>query len=142
MSRQRGAAILYWDASAVLAALLRERRTPEALRRSRTPGPHLLSSLGTAEVQAVLSRMHAGGVLDKAELRQVRAELHAGPWEAVHAVPAGDDLASLADNHTLRGADLWHLALAKMLQRELPELRLFTFDARLRGAAEAEGLVG
>jgi hypothetical protein len=40
----------------------------------------------------------------------------------------------------LRGADLWHLALAKTLQADLPELGLVTFDEALAEAAVGEGL--
>jgi len=41
----------------------------------------------------------------------------------------------------LKGADLWHLATAKTLQEQIPELVMFTFDDRLRVAAEGENLV-
>ena len=33
-----------------------------------------------------------------------------------------------------------HLAMAKALQVDIPELMLLTFDERLRAAAEGEGL--
>ncbi|MGC8486111.1 MAG: hypothetical protein ACP5O6_10865, partial [Candidatus Baltobacteraceae bacterium] len=45
-----------------------------------------------------------------------------------------------AARYPLRGADLWHLALAVDLAEELPELRLLTFDSVLDAAARAEGL--
>jgi hypothetical protein len=47
----------------------------------------------------------------------------------------------LSSRYPLRGADLWHLAAAKSLQEELPELRLLTFDQRLMEAAQGEGIV-
>jgi hypothetical protein len=34
--------------------------------------------------------------------------------------------------------ELWHLATAMTLKREFPELRLLTFDQRLKTAAEIE----
>jgi predicted nucleic acid-binding protein len=46
----------------------------------------------------------------------------------------------LASNWSLRGADLWHLAAAKTLQCELPELLLLTFDQRLYHAAAGENI--
>jgi hypothetical protein len=47
---------------------------------------------------------------------------------------------ALAAQSPLRGADLWHLASVSTLTRQLPEVRLFSFDARLTTAAAAVGL--
>ncbi|MDL1957863.1 MAG: hypothetical protein LWX01_00180 [Deltaproteobacteria bacterium] len=44
----------------------------------------------------------------------------------------------LSEKWSLRDADLWHLAAAKSLQEQLPELLLFTFDLQLKAAAEGE----
>jgi hypothetical protein len=46
----------------------------------------------------------------------------------------------LATKWPLRGADLWHLAAAKSLQTELPELAFLSFDLKLAAAAKGEGL--
>ncbi len=46
----------------------------------------------------------------------------------------------LAARWRLRGAGVWHLAVAKTLQRDLPELTMATYDAALRAAAMGEGL--
>jgi hypothetical protein len=46
----------------------------------------------------------------------------------------------LAVQSGLRGADLWHLACVSTLTRQLPEVRLFTFDERLSRAAAQLGL--
>jgi hypothetical protein len=65
-----------------------------------------------------------------------------GEW-ALGARQCGSRLATtrrLARSWPLRGADLWHLAAAKALQTELPELRLLSFDSRLTAAAHGEGL--
>jgi hypothetical protein len=40
----------------------------------------------------------------------------------------------------LRGADLWHLATADTLRRELPDLKVITFDSRLAVASQGIGL--
>jgi len=40
----------------------------------------------------------------------------------------------------LRGADLWHLAIAKTIQNQLPELQLLTYDSRLKAAVQGEGM--
>lgn len=124
----------------MLSALVHERHSQETLRQLRSHGHHLISSLALAETHAVLSRMHRDGLLGEDELHQVRANLAAGPWEKVSAIPDAVLVPALADRHRLRGADLWHLSLAASLGRDLPELRFLTWDAHLRTAAAAEGL--
>jgi len=124
----------------VLSSLVREGHSQETLRRLGAPGHHLIASLALVETHAVLSRMRRDNLLVEDELLQLRANLAAGPWEKVTAVPDAELVPALADRHRLRGADLWHLSLAVSLSRDLPELRILTWDAQLRTAATAEGL--
>jgi len=63
-----------------------------------------------------------------------------GPWRRVNAQPAWTHIARLSQKWALRGADLWHLTLAKGLRDDLPELMLLTFDKQLQAAARGEGL--
>jgi predicted nucleic acid-binding protein len=100
----------------------------------------LISSLALVETHAVLARMRRDDLLVEDELLQLRANLAAGPWEKVAAIPDTELVPALADRHRLRGADLWHLSLAVSLSRDLPELRILTWDTQLRMAATAEGL--
>ncbi|MBC8391803.1 MAG: PIN domain-containing protein, partial [Deltaproteobacteria bacterium] len=65
-----------------------------------------------------------------------------GPWHLLSTSPGWETTRFLSRKWSLRGADLWHLAAAKTLQDDLPELVLLTFDSRLEKAAEAEGLAG
>jgi hypothetical protein len=58
----------------------------------------------------------------------------------LNLIPDWDKIKSLSQKWPLRGANLWHLAAAKTLQKRLPELRLLTFDNRLSVAAMGEGL--
>lgn len=142
MSRPAGARhALYWDASALLSALVRDRfsRTAISAAADRATA-HLISSLAVAEVHAVLARLARSGALPGPAVRNVAAALSAGPWRLVRCHPDIGDLETLAVRHPLRGADLWHLAAAADLAVSLPGLRLLTFDARLREAAVAEGL--
>jgi predicted nucleic acid-binding protein len=46
----------------------------------------------------------------------------------------------LSNKRPLRGADLWHLAIAKTIQNQLPELQLLTYDSRLKAAVQGEGM--
>lgn len=61
-------------------------------------------------------------------------------WEHIDSPPDRTIVVELARTCSLRGADLWHLALVKTLAQELPSLRLLSFDDRLRTAARGEGL--
>lgn len=63
-----------------------------------------------------------------------------GRWRRLHVVFAWEAVEGLAAAWPLRDADLWHLAAARALQADLPELVLLTFDKRLREAAVGEGL--
>ncbi len=103
-------------------------------------GPHLISSLAFVEVCAVLTRLARERHLSARERRQAIASLQARPWSALHLEPDRLLAANLADRHSLRGEDLWHLAAAATLGQELPGLVLLTFDDRLAAAADGEGL--
>jgi len=137
MNPQTGT-VIYWDTSAVLSVLFQDEHSATALRRIRRVDVHLLSTLAWAETYAVLARL-------KRERRSslipaAHEVLTTGPWRRLNAVPNFDIVESLSLAWPLRGADLWHLAAAKTLQFELPELTLLTFDRRLADAAKAEGL--
>lgn len=132
--------VIYWDASAVLSALFRDAHSDTALDFSRRTGVHLLSSLAWAEVHAVIARIQRERVLSDVLITAAREALTSGPWRRVHAQPSARLTSELAVRWPLRGADLWHLALVKTLQTELPEIRLLTFDGRLAIAAQGEQL--
>jgi predicted nucleic acid-binding protein len=135
-------AVIYWDASAILSALFTDRHSDEAQAWAHRTGLHLMSTLAYAETCAVIARIQrqrlAADVLTQAALEA----LNTGPWRRMTAWPAWNLLGTLAEQWPLRGADLWHLATAKTLLAELPELQLLTFDARLQTAAEGENLIG
>ncbi len=139
MNREN-AAVVYWDSSAILSALFKDRHSEEALARARRRDVHLLSTLAWAEVHAVIARMGRERVLAAALLSNARQLLDEGSWRRVNASPDWLLVRDLATRRALRGSDLWHLAAAKTLQLELPELTLLSFDARLASAARETGL--
>ena len=102
---------------------------------------HFVSSLASAEVHAVAARLARDGILQPAQVRDVRARMLAGPWRATRVQPDVARLGDLALRHSLRGADLWHLGAALALAELLPGLELLGFDRSLMEAAAAEGLV-
>jgi len=101
---------------------------------------HLISSLGYSEACAVLATIKRSGFLTDILVNAAFEVLETGPWRRIHLSPAWGDLHDLCTKWPLRGGDLWHLAVAKRVQQELPELSLFTFDERLKRAADGEGL--
>ena len=131
---------IYWDSSAVLSALFSDRHSEEAWAQARGPGVHLLSSLAWAEVHAVIARAERDQLLADVLVQAARESMRSGPWRFTNASPDWTTTRALSARWPLRGADLWHLATAKTLQADLPELRLVTFDTRLAVAAAGEGL--
>jgi predicted nucleic acid-binding protein len=133
--------VIYWDASAVLPVLFSDLHSEQAREPLRGESVHLISSLSWAEVCAVISRIKRERHLADLLADAAYGVLESGPWRRAYVVPDYGDLRELADTWRLRGADLWHLATARALRRELPGLVLLTFDERLREAAQGEGLV-
>jgi len=134
-----GRLILYWDTSAVLSALFQDEHSEAAVRCARNPGVHLLSSLGWAESHAIIARIERERVVAGVLIEAARENLETGPWRRVNVIPDWTQTQALSKVWPLRGADLWHLAAAKNLRTDLPELQLLAFDARLVAAAEGEG---
>lgn len=61
-----------------------------------------------------------------------------GPWHSINMNPDREQIKRLGSKWSLRGADLWHLAMACTLRNSLPEIRFLTFDQRLVIAARGE----
>ena len=132
--------VVYWDTSAILSVLFKDAHSGKAKSMADQEGVHLVSSLGYAEACAVLARIKREGFLTDILIKAAFEVLETGPWRRIHLSPIWEDLHDLCTKGPLRGADLWHLAAAKRIQQELPELFLFTFDNRLKRAADGEGL--
>lgn len=124
----------------MLSLLFHDEHSKVAISHGRSDGAHLLSSLAWAETHAVISRIEREGVAAKPIVEAARETLASGPWRHLNAVPDKNLTSSLAQRCPLRGADLWHLALAKTMLAELPALTFLSFDARLSAAAQSAGL--
>jgi predicted nucleic acid-binding protein len=133
--------VLYWDTSAILSALFMDSHSDVAQRWSHTTGVHLMSTLAFAETCAVIARIHRERLVAEVLIAAAYEVLETGPWRRLNAWPAWDIIQPLSEQWPLRGAGLWHLATAKTLQRQLPELFLLTFDARLQTAAQGEDML-
>jgi predicted nucleic acid-binding protein len=132
--------VIYWDASAILPVLFVDTHSESARASAHQAGLHLISTLTYTETCAVIARLRRERVLADVLIQAAFEVLEEGPWRRLTAWPEWSAVRSLSVRWPLRGADLWHLALAKSLQAQLPEIRLLTFDARLRAAAEGEKL--
>lgn len=137
MSVRGESRVVYWDASALLSAYVKDRHSGEARKYLQISGHNLVSSLAHAEVLAVMGRMERGHAID---LGKARAAYLSGPWRWVASTPTNDVLERLAYRCSLRGADLWHLAMSLTLSETLPELSLLTYDDALAEAAVGQGL--
>lgn len=132
--------LTYWDASAALEALIPAQRSQIAAAEAKSDGINLLSSLTWAEVHSVIARLQRQRSITAALANDARKELHTRRWHWINVVPVRPLVVELSGRWQLRGADLWHLAAAKTLQADRPELTLLTLDSRLRAAAKGEGL--
>jgi predicted nucleic acid-binding protein len=133
-------AVIYWDSSAVISALLKDANTKKAKIVAERDALHLLTTLAYAEVSAVISRMKRESMLTDVLFQSAHEVLDRGPWRRISVSPGWAIIRDLSKKHSLRGADLWHLAAAVSLAIEFPELSLLTFDQRLMTAAEIESL--
>ena len=129
------AGVVYWGTSAVLSVLFTDTHSETAQEWQRSSGLHLISSLTHAETCAVIGRLTREGIVSVPQADQTLAVLERGIWRRINALPDWGVVRDLARETSLRGANLWHLGLSVTLRRDLPELQLLSFDARLGEAA-------
>ena len=130
--------VLYWDASAVLSVLIQDEHSRTALKYAKKRGVHLMSTLCFSEVNAVIHRMKREDILTNILYESLLEVLQTGPWRRIAIQPEWGIIQGMSIKYSLRGADLWHIAAAKTLQRELPEVKVLTFDKRMAVAAKRE----
>lgn len=129
---------IYWDASAILSALIQDNHSEKAQRWANQPEVHLISTLAYSEVLTVLARIKREKLMTGILIDAAIETLNNGPWRRINLSPDWKVILTLSKKWPLRGADLWHLAIAKSIQKQIPELLLLTFDTRLQAAVEGE----
>lgn len=132
--------VVYWDSSGILSVFFEDAHSKKVLAWLKKKGIHLISSLGYAEVCAVISRLRREKLVSDVLLNAALDTLSAGPLRQLKIQPDRKWMVSLSAKWPLRGADLWHLAAAKTLAEQVPEMILLTLDSRMRDAARQEGL--
>ena len=132
--------VIYWDTSAILSSVFSDSHSETAKIWLEKEAVHFISTLAFAEFCAVISRLQREGLLNNIMTRAVFETLDNFPWRRIYSWPELKVIKTLSTRWPLRGADLWHLATAKSLNIEFPELYLLSFDIRLQKAAEGESL--
>jgi len=133
--------VIYWDASAILSVIFKDTHSTIASAHAESEAVHFISSLAYSEVAAVISRMKRESILSDLLVDISFDVLERGPWRRIAIHPDQHIARNLAVKWPLKGADLWHLAAAKSLKNEFPELVLLTFDSKLTQAAKGESLL-
>lgn len=133
-------AVIYWDSTALLSFLFKDSNSEQVMEKARQKGVHLLTTLTMAEVYTVISRVRREDLLTDMIAESLYEALESGPWSKLNIVPDSSAMRELARRWPLKGSGLWHLAAAKTLQREFPELMILTLDTELAKASSGERL--
>ncbi len=130
--------VIYWDSSALLSYLFKNGYSEKLVEMARHKGVHLLTTLAIAEAYTVISHIQRHELLSEVLVESLFDMLEKGFWSRLNVVPDSKALKELACKWPLKGSGLWHLATAKTLQREFPELMLLTVDKKLARASKGE----
>ncbi len=133
-------AVVYWDSSALLSYLFRDEHSDVIIDKARQKGVHLLTTLTVAEIFTIISRVRREHLLSEMLVDSLFELLESGPWSKLNIVPDTLTLKELAYKWPLGGTSLWHLATAKTLQQEFPELMILTLDRQLARASRGESI--
>jgi len=131
-------AVIYWDSSALLSYLFKDEHSEQVTAKARQKGIHLLTALAAAEAYTEISRLQREKLLPELMIAHLYEMLERGPWSRLNIVPDSSSLRELALRWPLKGAGLWHLAAAKTLHREFPELMILTIDREMAQASRGE----
>jgi hypothetical protein len=135
--------VRFWDSSAIVPLVLRQRASAEAERWLEADPEIVTWTLSPVEVVSALRRFVREGALAERSAREAE-ELTTELIERTHVVADVERVEALACRllrvHALRGADALQLGAALAWAAGAPrELVLHTFDRRLGLAAEREG---
>ncbi len=133
----------YWDSSAILPLLVRE-RTTAMLTDAVRADPAIVTWWGTrVECVSAISRLERDGLLSAEDTRAALARLDAMAREWTEVAPISDVRAQatrLLRMHRLRAADALQLAAAIVASDfSAATLPFLALDERLCEAAEREG---
>lgn len=134
--------IAYLDASALVKLIVTEPGSDVADAVWERASGRYVAIHGYAELRAAIAGARRGGRVAPEAWATARAEIEK-VWSRVIAVQLDEPLVrragDLAERHALRAADAIHLASAQRIASG--PTAFVAFDARLREAAAAEGLI-
>lgn len=137
--------ILYLETSDLVKLYAEEPDSNEISGRVKAADIVATSILSYAEARAAFSRKFREKGMDEKEYERVKKELETD-WEHYFVLNLTNDLVKsagdLSEKHALRGFDALHLASAVEIKKltSLP-VTFSSSDARLRSAAQGEGLI-
>ncbi len=131
-------AVIYWDSSALLSYLFKDEHSEQVAAKARQKGIHLLTALAAAEAYTEINRIRREELLPEIIIAYLCEMMEKGPWSRLNIVPDSSALRELALKWPLKGPGLWHLAAAKTLHREFPELMILTIDREMAQASRGE----
>jgi predicted nucleic acid-binding protein len=135
--------VRFWDSSAVVALLIRQKASPRADQWFRDDRAIALWTLTSVEITSALWRLVRENALDEEAARM--AESRADELSAAsHSVVDVESVTTLARRllrtHNLRAADAMQLGAALVWSAGTPRGKVVhTFDDRLAAAARREG---
>ena len=132
----------FWDSSAIVCLLLKEKRSTEVLALLRDDPALVVWCLTEVEIESALSRRVREGLFKKDELEsKSRLRIFAERWEEIVSLDLVRNRAlRLLKVHSLTAADSLQLAAALVFCDERPDgFGLVCLDERLAGAARLEG---
>ncbi len=134
---------LYVESSAVLAWLLGEARSKEALARINEADTVVTSVLTVLETERALIRAERQNLLKAVEGRRLRG-LFAGAARSWVLMEISEDVRAGAARafpvEPVRTLDAIHLSTALLFVEALPDLKILTFDQRIGENAQALGI--
>lgn len=133
-------AVIYWDSSALLSYLFKDDYSEQVVAKARQKGIHLLTALAAAEAYTEITRIQREELLPEVIIDYLYEMLERGPWSRLNIVPDSSSLRELALKWPLKGSGLWHLAAAKTLHQEFPELMILTIDREMAKASRGENI--
>jgi len=135
--------VIFWDSSAVVPLVVKERQSQYCLELLSSDQEMLVWCLTKVEVVSALCRKLRDGALDQENFRRAKTRLqellaHAHEVRAIDKVRAR--ALRLLEVHPLRAADACQLAAALVATQEDPvKVHFLTFDKRLAEVAQKEG---
>lgn len=135
--------ILYLDTSALLKLYAEERGTPDVRAAVARASIVATSRLTYVEARGAFARKLRAGDLPQADHQELVSALDED-WGRLLVVEISEHLCQeavgLVERHPLRAGDALQLASACAVRDRAQELAFLSFDDRLNGAAELEGL--